>query len=202
MGTTNDPSQLTQLLTNVFKGRREQFTFKPGTTDVETDVFLKAEPSTGIPEVLQIVDVIRQAGSLAVLLPIELNLDEAKRVKPNPLTLLVTIGERDPAQTFFVDGIELIHGPEVPHADKDTLPKEFVAVFVPKDGEYVVGEKRLTQPTLANELKSRAKQLKESKRLYLIIDGDGDVRYQSLREAALAAHAVGAKEIYIITLKD
>ncbi len=150
------------------------------------------------------IDVIREAGSLSVLLPIEIPLDEAKDLKPNPLTLLVTIGERerDRPQTVFVEGIELIHGPTVPHADKDTLPKEFVAVFVPKGGEYVIGEKRLAQPGLANELSSRAKQLAESKRLYLIVDGDSDVRYRSLSEVALAASTVGAKEIYIIMLKD
>jgi hypothetical protein len=36
----------------------------------------------------------------------------------------------------------------------------------------------------------------------VIIDEGGDFRYRSLAELAYAAHGAGAKEIYIITLKD
>ena len=202
MGTTDDPSRLTTLLSRLFKQRQEQRAFRPGTIEVYSDVYLKAEPSTGIPEVLKMVDVIKQVGGYPVLVPMEVPFDEAKGLKPNPLTLLVTIGERDPVLKAIVDGVELINGPVVPHAEKDTLPKEFVVVFVPKDGEYVVGEKPVAQAALANELKSRSKDLAETKRVYLIVDGDGDVRYRSLSEVAYAAHSAGAKEIYIIMLKD
>jgi biopolymer transport protein ExbD len=202
MGTTDDPTQLTTLLSKVFKQRHENRAFKPGTIEVYLDVYLKAEPSTGIPEVLKMVDVIKEAGGYPVLVPMEISLEEAKGQKPDPLTLLVTIGERDPSLKVIVEGVELIKGPVVAHAEKDTLPKEFVVVRVPKDGEYVVGEKPVGQASLANELKSRSKDLTETKRVYLIVDGDGDVRYRSLSEVAYAAHSAGAKEIYIIMLKD
>jgi biopolymer transport protein ExbD len=199
MGTTNDPGQLSTLLRRVFKERHERHAFKPGTIDVETTVYLRADPDVGINEVTKMIDVIREAGSLDVLIPVKS--PDNPSAFPNPLTLVVSIGESKPGLEPLVKGVRLIHGPTVTHSDKDSLPKEFLVVTVPKDGEYLVDDKPFTQATLVNELKPRVNQL-EKRTVFVQLDADNGVRYRSLADVAQAAFDSGATELYIITLSD
>ena len=186
VGTTDNPAELTDLLKKVMKERYDNRVFKPGTTDVETDVYLNAEPTIGIAEVLRIRDVVSEAGSRNVLLPIEIPESQAANLKPSPLTLLVTIGEVKIDQGKVLGGgIEILHDMTLKHSEKNTIPKEFVVLFVPKDGEYMIGDKPVAPATLTAELRPRIQQLDaDRRRLNVIIDEEGDVRYRSLAEVA------------------
>jgi biopolymer transport protein ExbD len=198
LGTTSDTSALSKMLSQVMKNRREQRVARPGTGQIETTIYLDAERAIGIGDVIKVVEVAKEAGASPVLLPIIVDFDQAGDIKPNPLTLLLKIGEPE-RKAVIKSGIELIVGPAISRSESDTIPKQFVVVTIPKDGEYRLDQTVIPKESLSNELKSRL-QTTQDKRICFVFDANGDVRYRSLSEVAQAAVDAGGSEIYLIAL--
>ena len=198
LGTTADTAPLSKFLSEVMKKRHEQRTVKPGTAEIERSVYVDAERSIGVGDVIKVVELATEAGASPVLLPIMVEFDQAGDIKPYPLTLLLKIGEPE-TKGLIKSGIELTIGPAISRSESDTIPKQFVVVTVPKDGEYRIDQTVIAKESLSNELKSRLKTA-DDKRVCFVFDANGDVRYRSLSEVANAATAAGASDIYTISL--
>jgi biopolymer transport protein ExbD len=199
VGTTNDTSRLSQTLTRIFKDRTDHRMLKPGTSEIEKTVYVKAERSIKIGEIIKVINVIKDAGTSSALLPIEIGEDQAENVRPNPLTLLVTIGKPESEAKIISGGIMLIPGPQIERSEKNTVPKEQMVVEMQKDGEYLIDGQPIGKKALENELKSRLKE-QPLKRINLLIASDSEINYGSLAEVAYAAFGAGATELYTITV--
>jgi biopolymer transport protein TolR len=71
MGSVNDTAPLSQRLTALFQQRKEQNAFRPGTTEVERTVFVKAPRSLRYGEVVKVIDAIKGSGANPVGLQID-----------------------------------------------------------------------------------------------------------------------------------
>jgi biopolymer transport protein ExbD len=71
MGSVNDTAPISQRLTALFQQRKEQNAFRPGTTEVERTVFIKAPRSLPYGEVVKVIDAIKGAGASPVGLQID-----------------------------------------------------------------------------------------------------------------------------------
>lgn len=71
MGSVNDTAPMSQRLTALFQQRKEQNAFRPGTTEVERTVFVKAPRSLKYGEVVKVIDAIKGAGANPVGLQID-----------------------------------------------------------------------------------------------------------------------------------
>jgi len=71
MGSVNDTAPLSQRLTALFQQRKEQNAFRPGTTEVEKTVFVKAPRSLRYGEVVKVIDAIKGAGANPVGLQVD-----------------------------------------------------------------------------------------------------------------------------------
>jgi biopolymer transport protein ExbD len=71
MGSVNDTGPLASKLAYLFQQRKEQNAFRPGTTDVEKTVFVKAPRSMKYGEVVKVIDAIKGAGANPVGLQID-----------------------------------------------------------------------------------------------------------------------------------
>jgi len=198
LGTTADTAPLSKFLSEVMKNRRDQHVAKPGTGEIERTIYVDAESSIGVGEVIKVIEVAKDAGASPVLLPMIVDFDQAGDIKPNPLTLLLKIGEPE-RKGIIRSGIELLIGPTISRSESDTIPKQFVVVKVANDGEYRIDQTVIRKESLSNELKTRLKTT-EDKRVCFVFGVNDDVRYRSLSGVANAAIAAGASEIYLIAL--
>lgn len=71
MGNTSDTSALSGKLTQVFKDRENQGTFREGTNEVEKTLFIKAPRSVKYGEVVKVVDAVKVAGAQPIGLQID-----------------------------------------------------------------------------------------------------------------------------------
>jgi biopolymer transport protein ExbD len=71
MGSVNDTGPLSAKLASLFQQRKEQNAFRPGTTEVEKTVFVKAPRSMKYGEVVKVIDAIKGAGANPVGLQID-----------------------------------------------------------------------------------------------------------------------------------
>ena len=71
MGSVNDTGPLAAKLYSLFQQRKEQNAFKPGTTEVEKTVFVKAPRSMQYGNVVKVIDAIKGAGANPVGLQID-----------------------------------------------------------------------------------------------------------------------------------
>ena len=71
MGSVNDTAPLSSKLVYLFQQRKEQNAFRPGTTEVERTVFIKAPRSMHYGEVVKVIDAIKGAGASPVGLQID-----------------------------------------------------------------------------------------------------------------------------------
>ncbi|MGB7923928.1 MAG: biopolymer transporter ExbD [Pyrinomonadaceae bacterium] len=71
MGSVNDTAPLSSRLTALFAQRKDQNAFRPGTTEVEKTVFIKAPRSLQYGEVVKVIDAIKGAGASPVGLQID-----------------------------------------------------------------------------------------------------------------------------------
>jgi biopolymer transport protein ExbD len=71
MGSVNDTAPLSSKLAYLFQQRKEQNAFRPGTTEVERTVFIKAPRSLPYGEVVKVIDAIKGAGASPVGLQID-----------------------------------------------------------------------------------------------------------------------------------
>ncbi|HYY57445.1 MAG TPA: biopolymer transporter ExbD [Pyrinomonadaceae bacterium] len=71
MGSVNDTAPLGQRLTALFQQRKEQNAFRPGTTEVEKTVFVKAPRSLRYGEVVKVIDAIKGSGANPVGLQVD-----------------------------------------------------------------------------------------------------------------------------------
>ena len=70
-GTVQDPSLLTSKLSQVFKDRENQGTFREGTNEVEKTVFISAPKSVNYGSVVRVIDAVKQAGAEPIGLQID-----------------------------------------------------------------------------------------------------------------------------------
>jgi biopolymer transport protein ExbD len=71
-GDVNDASNLTNKLTQIFKEREANGTFREGTNEVEKTVFIKAPKNLNYGSVVKVIDAVKQAGAE----PVGLQIDE------------------------------------------------------------------------------------------------------------------------------
>jgi biopolymer transport protein ExbD len=71
MGSVNDTGAISSRLAALFQQRKEQNAFRPGTTEVERTVFVKAPRSMHYGDVVKVIDAIKGAGASPVGLQID-----------------------------------------------------------------------------------------------------------------------------------
>jgi biopolymer transport protein TolR len=71
MGSVNDTGALSSRLVALFQQRKEQNAYRPGTTEVERTVFVKAPRSMHYGDVVKVIDAIKGAGASPVGLQID-----------------------------------------------------------------------------------------------------------------------------------
>ena len=197
-GTTNDTSELSQMLARIFKQREEYRVFKEGTSDIEKSLYLKADPAIRLGELLKVLDVAKEAGASPVLFPVEVSGDEGKDIMPERLRLLLTIGDPDMKVDPIARGIELRHSPAVRQSEKEALKEMSGVISVSRDGEYVIDGKPVGKSDLADKIKSELENTPTiTRRVFILLEGD--VTYASLSEIAYAANAADATELHIAT---
>jgi hypothetical protein len=144
-----------------------------------------------------------------VQLPIavEVEAEKIENLKPNPWTLVVRIGNPAPPRSpvlgekteALYESITVV--PSGPMRRSDGSPmsdQSLVMITIPKDGEFTLGEKGIEKAALEKEIRDRMKNRAESERL-LFIKGDEEISYGSVEDVAQAAHAAGARLIYLVT---
>lgn len=198
MGTTADLSGLNKFLTQVMKGRDEQTVTKPGTDEIERTVFVTAQPSLKLGEVLKVIQVVSEAGASPVKLPVRVN--DVDR-NPSPLTLSVIVGDVEyEGANFFSDGmpVRLYLNTAVNREEKDYLRETHITVEIRKDGEYLVNENPIAKSALSGELQARLKE--KDKSIIVLVEKDPKISFVSLAELAQAAFDAQATELQLRTL--
>ena len=71
MGNVTDTSALTTRLTEVFKQRESEGTFREGTNEVEKTIFIKAPRSLKYGDVVKVIDAVKTAGAQPIGLQID-----------------------------------------------------------------------------------------------------------------------------------
>lgn len=71
MGNVTDPSALTTKLSEVFKEREANGTFREGTNEVEKTIFIKAPRSISYGNVVKVIDAVKVAGAQPIGLQID-----------------------------------------------------------------------------------------------------------------------------------
>lgn len=71
MGSVNDTAPITAKLTQVFKDRLDQGTFREGTNQVEKTIFIKAPRSIKYGDVVKVIDAVKVAGAQPIGLQID-----------------------------------------------------------------------------------------------------------------------------------
>jgi biopolymer transport protein ExbD len=70
-GSVDDPSPLTQKLTEIFTQRANNGVFKEGTNQVEKTLFIKSPKSVRYGDVVKVIDAAKQAGADPIGLQID-----------------------------------------------------------------------------------------------------------------------------------
>jgi len=70
-GDVSDPSALTNRLTEVFKKREAEGTFREGTNEVEKTLFIKSPRSVRYGDVVKVIDAVKIAGAEPIGLQID-----------------------------------------------------------------------------------------------------------------------------------
>jgi len=71
VGTVDDPSPLTQKLTEIFTQRTNNGVFREGTNQVEKTIFIKSPKSVRYGDVVRVIDAAKQAGAEPIGLQID-----------------------------------------------------------------------------------------------------------------------------------
>jgi biopolymer transport protein ExbD len=71
VGTVDDPSPLTQKLTEIFTQRANNGVFREGTNQVEKTIFIKSPKSIRYGDVVKVIDAAKQAGAEPIGLQID-----------------------------------------------------------------------------------------------------------------------------------
>jgi biopolymer transport protein ExbD len=71
MGNVTDTAPLQTKLTQVFKDRQDQGTFRDGTNEVEKTLFIKAPQSLKYGDVVKVIDAVKVAGAQPIGLQID-----------------------------------------------------------------------------------------------------------------------------------
>lgn len=71
MGNVTDTTALTTKLTEVFKQRESEGTFREGTNEVEKTIFIKAPRSIKYGDVVKVIDSVKTAGAQPIGLQID-----------------------------------------------------------------------------------------------------------------------------------
>ena len=71
VGTVDDPSPLTQKLTEIFTQRANNGVLREGTNQVEKTIFIKSPKSVRYGDVVKVIDAAKQAGAEPIGLQID-----------------------------------------------------------------------------------------------------------------------------------
>jgi biopolymer transport protein TolR len=71
VGTVDDPSPLTQKLTEIFTQRANNGVFREGTNQVEKTIFIKSPKSVRYGDVVKVIDAAKTAGAEPIGLQID-----------------------------------------------------------------------------------------------------------------------------------
>lgn len=203
-GTTADLSKLSERLAGIFRERKRNYAYKPGTTEVEETVFIKADDSLKLGDVIKVMKAVQDAGASPTSLPIEVDFDKAPNIKPNPLTLVVTIGQppRSDAEHFreIVGGIEIGLAPlTIKRSEIESPQKGGMDAEITKDGAYLVGEQPTDNARLRDALKAILRQPNHRKSVNVLVGNQSETAYGSFAAFARAAFDAGAEELTLFT---
>lgn len=202
MGTTDDISPLTAMLKDQFKQRETEHLFRRGTADVEKTVALKAERPLKMGTFMKVAQAVKAAGASPLNLFVYADAERAGEIKPNPLLLVVGIGNPSYDLEKTGAGIELsLTGFPLKRAQKDTVPKEFLVVEVLKNDEYLVDGTRIGKAGLREELQKRLRQPPKEGRVVLLIDSESDLNYGNVEDVAQAAFNAHSNLLQLLTLE-
>ncbi|MFN2493204.1 MAG: hypothetical protein ABR501_10015 [Pyrinomonadaceae bacterium] len=223
-GSSNDTSQLYKKLLEVFKQRRENFTFKYGmesrtdlTTDerIDREVFVRPERTVQLSEVAKVITAAVDAYASPIFFPIfaessgpPVKADPTTSSpafipgtdKPNPLLLMISL-QKDATSSAggqLIDGIPVVLSGKMRAPDGGEVDDlSIVVMSIPKDGEYAFANRRLEKASLTMEIANRLKDRRQVERALYVKTGDG-VSYGTLEDIVYAAKSAGAELIYVM----
>jgi biopolymer transport protein ExbD len=203
MGTTADLSGLKTFLKKVIKGREDQGVIRFGTDEIEKTVFVRAEPTLSLGEVIKVFEAAQQAGASPLKLPVEVKAKKDDESRPPMLLLLITIGNAPEARIGEMsDGIELkdIYEQPADRAEKEMLLEPAIRVKIPRDGKYIVNGKPVGKPASRDELQARLREASGGNPVAVIVDINPQLSYASLAALANAAFDARAAKINLRTI--
>lgn len=195
-GTTADTTPLLRRLKDVFKEREENGVFKKDSFEIEKKVFLTGEPSARAEHFIKVFSAISKAGGA----PIEIPLKAKKTIlKPNPLTLVVYVGEKKPSELLEIgNGMEISFVGQMRQKDnKFPLGETAILMAADKAGGYTLNGKKVLPNALITELQNRFRgKAKGNKTVFAEIGSDSN--YGFMEEIARVAFDAGVK-VYFVT---
>lgn len=197
-GTTDDTSKLVEQLASLFAERKKNFAYGPGTSGVGATVYVEAEDTLKLSEFFKVVGALKRSGADPVLIPTRFS---QGRGLPNPLTLLVTVGNlkvdtsKPPAGGIAVGVANVPAQPDNAQPSADDLTD----IVMSHDGEYLFGGRTLKRADLSAALKALPRKADGGEAVGVRVENEGQISYGSLDALAQAAYASGAKKLLLLS---
>ncbi len=205
-GTTGYSSVLIDKLQEIFKNRLDNGDFKEGGNEVEKTVFICIDSSLKVSEISETVSSIQFTASPLRLANEPGKTTKNKIVKPNPLLLVVTIGDLDfdiPAET---DGIDLwLELTAFKKGEGLVVPNEGTLVEILREGEYIIDGKPVAKSALRNRFEAYYKDWRDDpglKTVTVYLENNAEeISFGSVATVARAAFDAGVKRLCLIIYK-
>ncbi len=198
LGTTDDTAKLGERLASLFAERKKSSLHRPGTSDVEATVYVEAEDTLKLSEFFQVVGALKRAGADPVLIPTRFS---QGRDLPNPLTLLVTVGDLKVAPPKPPAGGIAVGVANVPAKPDNAQPSadDLTDIVMSHEGEYLLGGRTLKRADLSAALKALPRKVDGGEAVGVRVENEGQISYGSLAALAQAASAAGAKKLLLLS---
>jgi biopolymer transport protein ExbD len=213
IGTIRNLSILSNKLKRIFREREKNATFRENTSEVEKTVFVDPEPSLKVIEVAKVLTVLEDSGASPLMLSFE-TIEELPSLidwknsangvgnstfippKPNPLTLVVTIGNSE-TEILAEKGIVLrLLQTTIPR--KESYGLDGLVVDIGKEDEYLINDKPVEKTALENAFKAFLRDApgEDSKYIIVNLENNADkISFGSVLGVAREAHKAGIKEV-------
>jgi biopolymer transport protein ExbD len=196
-GTAADTSILVKSLKDVFTNREENAVFKKNSFEIEKKVFLTGERSVLAEDYIKVFSAVSKAGAAPVAIPLK-----AKKtiIKPNPLVLMVSVGEKESIESLgFDNGMEISFVGQIRQNDnKSPLGETAILIVADTAGGYTLNGRKFLPNALKTEIQNRFRS-KPKDRKIIFAEVGSTANYGFLEEIAQIASDAAAAKVYFVT---
>lgn len=197
IGTSDDLSALEKRLKEIFRQRGENGVLPADPKKSASEVFLRAEPSLKLKETAKVIKALENSEVFPVLLPIEGDLNKVP--KPNPLSLVVSVGKSNNDESILDEGVSL-NVEEIPYKRSELVKPWLMVVEIRKDGEYLIDNKPVAKADLKDIFKAFFKPSKttDPDSIYVYLENNLDeISFGSIADLAQPAFQAGVQGILV-----